>query len=560
MRGILAAAACFIALAAEAEAQVDWSTKEWDAVVVGAGPAGIIVASRMAAAGLQTLLLEGGGPSYGVTGGDLDARRPSWLQNTPLTRVDVPGLYKSIFSTPSSLTCGSLVNAFGGCTIGGTSAINAGLFFEPPSSDYDLYFPAGWKSVDMKNATARLYAMQPSTTLTSMDGKRYLQSGYVAARKWLVDGLGFKDVDINAKADDKTGVFGYPIFDYENGQRGGPVTTYLQGALKQANFHLQANTLVVRVERTGVKATGVTVLVDGAEKLVKLSQTGKVILSAGALRSPSLLMFSGIGDPAELTKLQNGGKLASNMPPEQWINSSAVGAGLFDNPNTFIELQSSSIESYTHSYSSPPPGDKDLYLAHRSGPYTFASETSVFWDTITHADGSVAGLQGTIDSAGFAGFNDDHTITLNVYGTSGLQSTGRVVLDEKFVPGPDGNVYYSQPRDAADIAAFIHKIFAALPAAGLTPLNIPQGASQAEIEKYITSSSVYTRGQVNHWSSSCRIGSCVDTEAKVSGMENLHVIDGSIVSPLTVNPQFGIMVAAERASELILRAMGKEVS
>lgn len=34
------------------------------------------------------------------------------------------------------------MNAYGGCTIGGSSAINAGLFFEPPASDWDLYFPA----------------------------------------------------------------------------------------------------------------------------------------------------------------------------------------------------------------------------------------------------------------------------------------------------------------------------------------------------------------------------------------------------------------------------------
>lgn len=69
----------------------DWSTQQWDAIIVGAGPAGIIgklpidiqnayssieVANRMAAAGLQTLLIEGGGPSYGVTGGDLNSRRP----------------------------------------------------------------------------------------------------------------------------------------------------------------------------------------------------------------------------------------------------------------------------------------------------------------------------------------------------------------------------------------------------------------------------------------------------------------------------------------------------
>merc|ERR1711939_679401 len=407
---------------------------------------------------------------------------------------------------------------------------NAGLFFEPPASDYDLYFPPGWKSADMKNVTKRLYATQPPTNLTSQDGIRYLQSGYDAAKKWLVNGLGFADVAINAKANNKTEVFGYPIFDYANGQRGGPVVTYLQTALKRCNFHLQSGTLAVRVERTGCKASGV-----------------------------SLLMFSGIGDPSTLSKLQAGGKLSQSMTPQQWVNSTAIGEGLFDNPNTFIELTMPSIQSYTYSYDNPPVSDKQLYLEKRSGPYTFASETSVFWDTIQHTDGSIAGLQGTIDSSGYADFLDNNTITLNVYGTSGLKSSGRVVLDSKFVPGPDENVYYSNPQDAKDIASFIFKIFQGLTASGLTSLNIPQTSTEAEIEKYITTQSPYARGQVNHWSSSCRIGKCVDANTTVIGMENLHVVDGSIVNPLTVNPQFGIMAAAERASELILALDGKTI-
>ena len=411
----------------------------------------------------------------------------------------------------------------------------------------------------MKNATQRLYATQPSTNLTSQDGIRYLQTGYDAAKKWLVDGLGFADVAINAKANNKTEVFGYPIFDYANGQRGGPVVTYLQTALKRCNFHLQSGTLAVRVERCGGKASGVTVLVNGTEKTINLTPTGRVILSGGALRSPSLLMFSGIGDPATLSKLQAGEKLSPSMTPQQWINSTAIGEGLFDNPNTFIELSMPSIQSYTYSYDNPPMSDKQLYLEKRSGPYTFASETSVFWDTIQHPDGSIAGLQGTIDSSGYADFLDNNTITLNVYGTSGLKSSGRVVLDSKFVPGPDENVYYSNPQDAKDIASFIFKIFQGLPASGLTSLNIPQSSTEAEIEKYITTQSPYARGQVNHWSSSCRIGKCVDANTTVIGMENLHVVDGSIVNPLTVNPQFGIMAAAERASELILALDGKTI-
>jgi len=144
----------------------------WDVIVVGSGPAGIIVASRLSEnATKNVLLLEGGGPSYYVTGG---TQRPAWLAGTSLSRVDVPGLYLSIFSTSSSMTCGKYLNAYGGCTIGGNSAINAGLFFEPPASDFDTYFPTGWKHADLLPSINRLYQTQPSTNNPSQDGIRYL--------------------------------------------------------------------------------------------------------------------------------------------------------------------------------------------------------------------------------------------------------------------------------------------------------------------------------------------------------------------------------------------------
>jgi cellobiose dehydrogenase (acceptor) len=70
----------------------DWKTQQWDVIVVGAGPAGIIVADRLSEAGKKTLLLEQGSKSYGVVGG---TEKPDWLGNTSLSRVDVPGLCMS---------------------------------------------------------------------------------------------------------------------------------------------------------------------------------------------------------------------------------------------------------------------------------------------------------------------------------------------------------------------------------------------------------------------------------------------------------------------------------
>ena len=341
-------------------------------------------------------------------------------------------------------------------------------------------------------------------------------------------------ISFNDVPDDKTKVFGHPEFMYENGQRSGPVKTYLQTSLARSNFHFEHSVQVKRVVRTGKQATGVMAVVNGAQQTISLSKAGRVVLSGGALFSPQLLMLSGIGSTSDLQTAANSGLL--QLPQSSWITNAAVGAGLFDNPNTFIELSGPSVHSYSYSYASPPAADKQLYLTKRSGPYAFASETSTFWDVV---DG--VGVQGTIDSSGFNAFTSATTITLNVYGTSGLQSTGRVVLNAATgAPGPAGAFFYQAgTKDADAIATFIHEIFRALPGSGLTPLNLAQGSTQQQIKDYITSHAAYTNQNVNHWSSSCRLGTCVDASAKVVGTSNVYVVDGSIVPPLTTNPSMG---------------------
>ncbi|KAL8911319.1 MAG: hypothetical protein Q9171_003484 [Xanthocarpia ochracea] len=522
-----------------------------DVIVVGSGPAGCIIASRLSENPARSvLLIEGGGPSYWVTGG---RERPQWLTGTNLSRVDVPGLYSTIYNNPSTnLLCQNKIRAYGACTIGGNSAINAGLFYEPPASDFDKYFPTGWKHADVTPAITRLYQKQPSTNRPSLDGLYYQQSGYEAAKQWLGTNAGYTELNINANSRRKTKVFGHPAYNYAKGQRSGPVITYLQAALTRPNFRLQSGTWVQRVVRTGGTATGVVVNVNGVTSTISLKPNGRVILSGGALKSPELLMKSGIGDPAVLTTLSNANQLGS-LPSSQWINNTAVGAGLFDNPNTFIAMSSPSIQAYNYFYENPPTADQNLYLTKKSGHYSFAGGSVSFWDTITRPDGTVAGVQGGLGNAGYRDYTDSMTVTMNIYGTSGLKSSGRVVLggSPDYLPGPDGNVYYSNPQDAQDIATFIRRIFDALPGTGLVPLNLNQTSTVAQIVSYITSWTPYTRGQVNHWSSSCRIGSCVDQNTTVVGMKNLHVVDASIVAPLTVNPQMGVMIAAERAWDLI---------
>jgi cellobiose dehydrogenase (acceptor) len=404
----------------------------------------------------------------------------------------------------------------------------------------------------MQSAIAKVHAKQPSTDNPSADGKRYLQSGFEAAREWLVESAGYAEVGLNDGWENhqKTKVFGHPIYNYEGGQRSGPVKTYLQSALKRDNFHFQTGTKVVRVIRDGQTATGVEIQLKGsnATSIVNIAKSGRVILSAGALLSPQLLMWSGIGETATLRNLSAAGQLT--LPASQWINNSAVGDKIFDNPNTFIELFSDSITSYNYNYTDPIPADRDLYVKSRSGPYSFGSQTSAFWDFIKQGNETI-GCQGTIDSSGAVDYMENGTITLNVYGTSGLRSFGRVGLDEKGIATPSSGFFYSDKRDAQAVGQFIYNIFQALPK-NLKPLNIAGNSTLEEITTWVSSPSDYTLGNVQHWSSSCRFDTCVDTNAKVIGTNNIHVVDASISAPLTTNPVLGTMIIAERAVEKIL--------
>jgi cellobiose dehydrogenase (acceptor) len=208
-----------------ASSESEWWEKEWDVIVIGSGPAGIIgtppflphsislfanageAAEKCAAASanLSVLLLEAGGPSYSIVG---DTDRPDWLSGANISRVDCPGLYNSIFdnsiTSTQSLLYDGAVNAFGGCCVGGSSAINAGLYFAPPDIDWDSWGIASWSSANISQSAAALEATIGSgVSIPSTDGKRYLQSTYNAMSNWL-SGAGYAEVDINSKANYNT--------------------------------------------------------------------------------------------------------------------------------------------------------------------------------------------------------------------------------------------------------------------------------------------------------------------------------------------------------------------
>jgi choline dehydrogenase-like flavoprotein len=121
---------------------------------------------------------------------------------------------------------------------------------------------------------------------------------------------------------------------------------------------------------------------------------GQVILSAGSLSTPKLLCFSGIGPKDMLTRLGSDGQLS--MPSTDWIVNENVGRGLYDNPNTFLMLQSPHVQAYAFGYNGTgngvTPRELAAYRDHRSGPYASPGQTVVFWDGVQSSDGRRVGV------------------------------------------------------------------------------------------------------------------------------------------------------------------------
>ncbi len=130
-----------------------------------------------------------------------------------------------------------------------------------------------------------------------MDHKLYYQQGFDMMAGGL-SAAGYKYIVPNEHPDQKNYTYGHSTFMYSNGERGGPLATYLVSASQRKELTLWMNTVAKRVVRTGGHATGVEIECSatnpgGKSGIAQLTPgTGRVILSAGTFGSAKLLMRS----------------------------------------------------------------------------------------------------------------------------------------------------------------------------------------------------------------------------------------------------------------------------
>lgn len=514
-------------------------TDTYDYVVAGAGAGGIPIAAKLAESGKKVLLLEKGPPSSGRWGGNI---KPTWLSGTNLTRFDVPGLCNQIWVDSNGIACKD-ASSMAGCVLGGGTAVNAGLWWKPNPADFDQNFPSGWRSGEMNGAINRVFSKIPGTYVPSKDGKTYLRQGFNTLASAL-GAAGWSSVDANAQPASKNKAYSQTPYMFSNGERGGPMATYLVEASKRSNFKMLTNTAVKRVLRTGGKATGVELeaqTADGKCGTVNLATNGRVILSAGVFGTSKILMRSGIGPTDQLNVVKNSADGANMIAQSSWLNL-PVGQNLDDHTNTDVVIDNKDAVFYDfyEAYTNPIPSDKSAYLNQRSGILAQAAPNigPVFWEIITGSDGSQRQLQWTARVEGGHDITANTSMVLSQYLGRGKKSRGRMTINADLSMTVSDLPFVKDAGDVAAIVQGIKNLKEVIAKNSKLTMKYPTATESVEdfVKNYPNTVSART---ANHWVGTAKMGtdsgltggtSVVDTNTKVYGTDNVSQFGNSVLT------------------------------
>nr|XP_013189587.1 unnamed protein product [Amyelois transitella] len=278
---------------------------EYDFIVVGAGSAGAVVASRLSEIGhWKVLLLEAGGHETEISDVPLLA---GYLQ---LSKLDWK--YKT---EPSGTSClameGGRCNWPRGKVLGGSSVLNYMLYLRGNKKDYDIWESMGNKGWSYKDVLYYFKKSEDNKNPYLAQTPYHSTGGYLTVAEapyhtplvstFIEAGLemGYMNRDINGE--NQTG-FMVAQGTIRGGRRCSTSKAFLRPAKERKNLHIAMHSHVARVmidPRTKI-AFGVEFIRN--KMIHRIRARKEVILSAGTVNSAQLLMLSGIGPAEELTK------------------------------------------------------------------------------------------------------------------------------------------------------------------------------------------------------------------------------------------------------------------